>query len=244
MGSMNVFNKRRIGGNVTNELMYKEKLSRNIIKALAVILMLTGLSLLVVLVWRIVFDNNLPELSMPIVYLTALAITSGLLGSFFEEVMVKIGVEKYKEIYQEEYINQIIEKRESEETQEKNLQVTNEMVAIVAVGDTYHWNVQHNIYYCQSNRPIKEGINYIAFYKNKTITKLYNFNKVNEADLLSGKVALPIQFSNNDIPNVYMLSLEEDLNITHNRSGAYIQSRKYVSYDDLLKAKNKTTANI
>ncbi len=225
--------------------MYKEKSIRNFIKALAVILMLVGVSLLIFSAWRIVFEKNLPEVSMPIVYLTALAITASLLGSVFEEVMIKIGEKKYKELIPEEVINSIIEKREEEQKQEKELKLDNSnFVAIVAVGDTYNWNVQHNIYYCQSYRPIKDGVNYIAFYKAKKITKLYKVKPVSKEDVKSGGITLPITFPENDIPSVYRLTFETDLNIIHDEKGAYIQSRKYVSYDALMNARNGNTSDI
>lgn len=92
---------------------------------------------------------------------------------------------------------------------------------IVPTGITLSGIKKHNQYVCQSYRPIKTGIKYIAFYINKEIVgygKILSFN--------------PDSFGN----IVYQLENFNSLSIPHIGKYAYVQNRRYCSLSRLFEA--------
>lgn len=219
--------------------MNKEKNINNYMKYGSAISFSTGLIYGLFLLAKNIFCVY--EIKETEVQILAALLAAGLLGSVFDFVLRKILTE-FLEHYKEELTQKI--KYEWEQTQtltkeendvntieETKTQPDNSLnTVIVPVQNSLASIKRDLIYVCPAIYKFKDGLEYIAFYKNKEIVGY-------------GRLRFPNNY-NKDVDGKKIFEIENyiEREIPHNKKGAFIQNKKYCKIDELLAA--KTTDDI
>ncbi|MCX6147173.1 MAG: hypothetical protein NTW25_07980 [Candidatus Kapabacteria bacterium] len=101
---------------------------------------------------------------------------------------------------------------------------------IVPVAKSIEFVKENSQYRCPKNRSFKEGLKYIAFYKDK---KVIGYGKLSES---FPKV----------VENDWVFKFEEfiDKIIIHNEKGAYVQNKRYCTIESLSNKETKNTSQL
>jgi len=232
-----------------NDLKEKQDLY---IRAISYILLTIGLLLSLFLLYKIVFlgCRQLCDLEIK---LAVLFIAGGLGGSVFSFVLKKIITDNIVKYCEEEITNTIkselaktakkIINRIPEEVEEaiilnkalneeEIIQTSNDEIlnntdlntVIVPVTDTSESVKLNKQYICPENYVFKNGLDYIAFYLNKRVIGY-------------GKITSNYQENNSGV-RIFAFDAFINLDIPHERKGAFVQGKMYCNIEMLKKAKN------
>jgi len=218
--------------------------NNKVIVCLSIISIAIGFSYGVSLIYYNLFCGCILTLSQ--IYLVAVFIATGLLGSVFEFVLKKfifnyleeyLSKEKLKEVIEDNIFN-ILEKQKNIDDNESyiNVEIENGEVAIpdtnneiidsliVTASKTIDKIKETNEYVCQSTKTFKDGLNFIAFYTNKRIVGygkiISNYNEV----------------KNNH--KHFKIESFIPLDIEHRLPYAYLRNYKYCTSASLKNAKS------
>lgn len=170
------------------------------------------------------------------VQIVAVLLAAGLLGNVLNYVLRKIvkdqivqylPEEKLKEIIDEQVADLYIAKAEEEKKNEidESIDTSALNTVIVPVERTLDIIKKEGFYRCPSYYKFKQGLEYIAFYKNKRIVGY-------------GKLVSPPHY-NDDSNGMKEFKIEEFISkeIPHNKKGAFVQNKMYCNIDKLKNAR-------
>lgn len=200
-----------------------------IIKWLAGIAMLLGTLYGIQLIFRNVFFFR--NINNEEVNITAVLLATGLLGGVLQHVVEKIikdfidkNYPKIEEDIKNEYEeNKILEKEEQDENKIVERGQNSQMnTVIVPVAKTYDEIRSSNEYKCPDTYIFKDGLEYIAFYKDKRIVGY-------------GKI---ISDYNKSEAGMKIFKIEDFIskNIAHKKKGAFVQNKMYCNFEKLKSA--------
>lgn len=225
-----------------------------IISLLSIISIIVGISFSVLLIYKyeyfgVKFDENY-------VMLIAVLIAGGLLGSTLKFVLEKLVSEQVKNKC-EDKINSIVETEVNKKIEEVVDKKVNEAVGtqmplameevsestiiefenkdnyntvIVPVSKSIENVKKYNEYKCPKSRSFKNGLKYIAFYKDMQII---GYGKLS--------VSYP-----KIVENDWVFKFEKfiEKTIEHNEKGAYVQNKRYCTFESLSNDDTKDTSQL
>lgn len=213
--------------------MYQEKSPVNkFVSITSAVSLLLGLLFGIYLLFKDIFlakDINPSEVQIDAVLLAA-----GLLGNvlgFVLEKMIKDFIEKHLGPEVQKQVDVQIERRYSSRKEEDNRGKTDEQqnlkeldTVIVPVENTVESIRNKGIYKCPFEYSFKKDLKFIAFYKSKTI--------IGYGEIIS-------DYSKDENgEKLFKIRSFINLNIPHDRPGAFVQNKMYCNLNKLIKAKN------
>ena len=210
-----------------------QKSNNRIIQISSTIAFFIGLTYSGFLLTLNVFKNRTIDTTE--VQILAVLMASGLLGNVLNYILKKIVKDQIQQYITSEKLRELVDEQLEEihhaETEESN---TNEIVenskyddlntVIVPVQNTLDSVKLSRAYVCPDRYQFKQGLEFIAFYKEKKIVGY-------------GKLVHPNNY-NNSINGVKRFEIEEFISkvIPHKKKGAFVQNKMYCNIDKLRRA--------
>lgn len=197
-------------------------------------IMILGILYSIILLYKNVIDTR--EIKGTEVQIAAVLIATGLLGTVLKSIIRK-HVRDYFESHQEVMSELIRSSVEIEKALEKEEGSQNEIdeyknpielnTVIVPIQRSYYDILKDNKYVCPNTYSFKEGLKYIAFYKNKEVI---GYGKLENLDYNTSENGQKVFRFNSILP----------LEIPHKKKGAFVQNKMYCSIQNLTTAKETT----